>query len=88
MYGKGLTNLEYVFLSELMGLSYLAHEIFNCFAPETGNIKLLIAYGTPYQKEKYLKPLLEGSCKSFFAMTEKNVPSSDPNNFEFTITPT
>ncbi|CAD8179021.1 unnamed protein product [Paramecium pentaurelia] len=88
MYGKGLTNLEYVFLSELMGLSYLAHETFNCFAPETGNIKLLIAYGTPYQKEKYLKPLLEGQCKSFFAMTEKNVPSSDPNNFQCTITPT
>ncbi|CAD8197842.1 unnamed protein product [Paramecium pentaurelia] len=88
MYGKGLTNLEYVFLSELMGLSYLAHEIFNCFAPETGNIKLLIGYGTPYQKEKYLKPLIEGECKSYFAMTEKNVSSSDPNNFKFTITPT
>ncbi|CAD8192764.1 unnamed protein product [Paramecium pentaurelia] len=88
IYGKGLTNLEYVFLSELMGLSYLAHEIFNCFAPETGNMKLLIGYGTPYQKEKYLKPLLEGECKSFFAMTEKNVSSSDPNNFQFTITPT
>ncbi|CAD8119507.1 unnamed protein product [Paramecium sonneborni] len=88
MYGKGLTNLEYVFISEVMGLSYLAHEIFNCFAPDTGNIKLLIGYGTPYQKEKYLKPLIEGECKSFFAMSEKNVSSSDPNNFQFTITPT
>ncbi|CAD8118574.1 unnamed protein product [Paramecium sonneborni] len=87
LYGKGLTSLEYVFLSELMGLSYLAHEIFNCFAPETGNIKLLIGYGTQFQKEKYLKPLLEGECKSFFAMTEKRVSSSDPNNFELTITP-
>lgn len=47
MYGVGLTNLEYTFLSELMGTSYFGHETFNCFAPETGNIKLLIGYGTP-----------------------------------------
>ncbi|CAD8077874.1 unnamed protein product [Paramecium primaurelia] len=69
-----------------MGTSYFGHQIFNCYAPETGNIKLLIMAGTDQQKEKYLKPLLEGECKAFFAMTERNVASSDPTNFETTIT--
>lgn len=87
MYGKGLTNIEYYFISELMGYSYFGHELFNCLAPETGNMKLLIGHGTPFQKEKYLKPLLENTCKTFFAMSEKEVASSDPNNFQTTITP-
>ncbi|CAK89235.1 unnamed protein product (macronuclear) [Paramecium tetraurelia] len=86
VYGKGLNNLEYTFLSELMGTSFFGHEIFNCYAPETGNIKLLIMAATDYQKEKYLKPLLEGECKTFFAMSERNVASSDPTNFETIIT--
>ncbi|CAK60823.1 unnamed protein product (macronuclear) [Paramecium tetraurelia] len=88
MYGKGLTNLEYVFISEIIGLSFIGHVVFNCLAPETGNIRLLIAYGTQYQKEKYLNPLLEGKCKSFFAITEKDVSSADQDNNKFTITPT
>jgi len=57
-YGKGLTNLEYTFISEMMGQSHFGHELFNCFAPDTGNIKLLIGYGTEMQKKKYLEPLL------------------------------
>lgn len=68
-----------------MGYCYWGHEMFNCFAPETGNIKLLISHGTELQKKKYLDPLLEGKCKTFFAMSEKEVSSSDPTNFQTTI---
>ncbi|CAD8096215.1 unnamed protein product [Paramecium primaurelia] len=88
MYGKGLSQLEYVFISEIIGLSYIGHEVFNCLAPDTGNIRLLIAYGTQNQKEKYLKPLLEGKCKSFFAITEKDISSTDQHNIQLTITST
>lgn len=71
----------------MMGQSHFGHELFNCFAPDTGNIKLLIGYGTEMQKKKYLEPLLQATCKSYFAMSEKDVSSSDPTNFQTTITP-
>jgi acyl-CoA dehydrogenase len=81
-WGPGLTNLEYAPLAEIMGRSHLASEATNCNAPDTGNIELFTLFGTDEHKEKYLKPLLEGTMASGFAMTEPAVASSDATNIE------
>jgi len=85
-WGAGLSNLEYAPLAEIAGTSLIGPEVFNCSAPDTGNMELLALFGTPQQQDRWLVPLLAAEIRSCFAMTEPEVASSDPRNLRTRIT--